>query len=100
MLRRLALIAGLLLSLAAAQSATAATPPPSVKASAALLVDGNTGETIFALNDEAQRYRQLPECLLIRFDCGQPRNQIPFAVSCSTRVELAVMNRCASSAHF
>jgi len=51
-LRRLALIAGLLLSLAAAQSATAATPPPSVKASAALLVDGNTGETLFALNED------------------------------------------------
>jgi len=51
-LRRLALIAGLLLSLAAAQSATAAIPPPSVKASAALLVDGNTGETLFALNED------------------------------------------------
>ena len=52
MLRRLALIAGLLLSFAAAQSATAATPPPGVKASAALLVDGNTGETLFALNED------------------------------------------------
>ncbi|HKO74246.1 MAG TPA: D-alanyl-D-alanine carboxypeptidase family protein [Gaiellaceae bacterium] len=52
MLRRLALIAGLLLSLAAAQSATAATPPPSVKASAALLVDGSTGETLYALNPD------------------------------------------------
>src|SRR6185295_18818674 len=53
-----------------------------------------TAETIFALNDEAQRYRQLPECLLIRFDCGQPRNEITFAVSSSTGVELAVVNRC------
>ena len=52
MLRRLALIAGLLLSFAAAQSATAATPPPSVKASAALLVDGDTGETLFSLNED------------------------------------------------
>jgi D-alanyl-D-alanine carboxypeptidase len=51
-LRRLALIAGLLLSFAAAQSATAATPPPSVKASAALLVDGKTGETLFSLNED------------------------------------------------
>jgi D-alanyl-D-alanine carboxypeptidase len=51
-LRRLLLIAGLLLSLAAAQSATAATPPPSVKASAALLVDGNTDETLFSLNED------------------------------------------------
>ena len=45
-------MAGLLLSLAAAQSATASTPPPSVKASAALLVDGNTGGTLFALNED------------------------------------------------
>ena len=49
-LRRLALIAGLLLSLVAAQSAPAAAPPPSVKASGALLVDGSTGETLYALN--------------------------------------------------
>jgi serine-type D-Ala-D-Ala carboxypeptidase (penicillin-binding protein 5/6) len=51
-LRRIALIAGLLLSLAAAQTATAASPPPNVEASAALLVDGNTGETLFALHPD------------------------------------------------
>jgi serine-type D-Ala-D-Ala carboxypeptidase (penicillin-binding protein 5/6) len=51
-LRRVALIAGLLLSLAAAQAANTATPPPSVKASAALLVDENTGETLFSLNED------------------------------------------------
>lgn len=52
MLRRLVLIAGLLLSLVAARSAIAATPPPSVNASAALLVDGQTGETLFSLNED------------------------------------------------
>ena len=52
MLRRLSLIAGLLLAFAAAQSATAATPPPDVKASAALLVDGNTGKTLFSLDED------------------------------------------------
>jgi len=51
-LRRLLLNAGLLLLLVAAPSALAATPPPSVDASAALLVDGNTGETLYALNPD------------------------------------------------
>jgi D-alanyl-D-alanine carboxypeptidase (penicillin-binding protein 5/6) len=51
-LRRLLLIAGLLLLLAAAPSALAAMPPPSVDASAALLVDGDTGETLYALNPD------------------------------------------------
>jgi serine-type D-Ala-D-Ala carboxypeptidase (penicillin-binding protein 5/6) len=61
-LRRFALLAGLLLSLAAAQSATAATPPPSVKASAALLVDGNSGATLYALNPD----RRLPMASLTK----------------------------------
>lgn len=52
MLRRIVLAAGLLLSLAAAQSAIAATSPPSVQASAALLVDGNTGETLYSLHPD------------------------------------------------
>jgi serine-type D-Ala-D-Ala carboxypeptidase (penicillin-binding protein 5/6) len=60
--RRLALLAGLLLSLAAAQTATATTPPPSVKASAALLVDGNSGETLYALNPD----RRLPMASLTK----------------------------------
>jgi D-alanyl-D-alanine carboxypeptidase (penicillin-binding protein 5/6) len=51
-LRRLLLIAGLPLLLIAAPSALAATPPPSVDASAALLVDGSTGETLYALNPD------------------------------------------------
>jgi len=51
-LRRLLCIAGLLLLLVAAPSALADTPPPSVDASAALLVDGNTGETLYALNPD------------------------------------------------
>jgi len=51
-LRRLLLIAGLLLLLVAAPSALAATPPPSVDASAALLVDVDAGETLYALNPD------------------------------------------------
>ena len=62
MLRRLALLAGLLFSLAAAQAAIAATPPPTVKASAALLVDGHTGETLYALNPD----RRLPMASLTK----------------------------------
>ena len=62
MLRRLALLAGLLFSLAAAQAAFAATPPPTVKASAALLVDGDTGETLYALNPD----RRLPMASLTK----------------------------------
>jgi serine-type D-Ala-D-Ala carboxypeptidase (penicillin-binding protein 5/6) len=54
MLRRLMLMAGLLLLLVAAPSAVAATPPPSVDASAALLVDGKTGETLYALNPDSR----------------------------------------------
>jgi len=61
-LRRLALLAGLLFSLAAAQAAIAATPPPTVKASAALLVDGHTGETLYALNPD----RRLPMASLTK----------------------------------
>jgi serine-type D-Ala-D-Ala carboxypeptidase (penicillin-binding protein 5/6) len=61
-LRRIAFIAGLLLSLAAAQSATAQPPPPSVEASAALLVDGNTGETLFELHPD----RRLPMASLTK----------------------------------
>jgi D-alanyl-D-alanine carboxypeptidase (penicillin-binding protein 5/6) len=61
-LRRLALLAGLLFSLAAAQAAIAATPPPTVKASAALLVDGDTGETLYALNPD----RRLPMASLTK----------------------------------
>ena len=62
MLRRLALLAGLLLSLAAAQTASAATPPPSVKASAALLVDGNSGKSLYAQDPD----RRLPMASLTK----------------------------------
>jgi serine-type D-Ala-D-Ala carboxypeptidase (penicillin-binding protein 5/6) len=61
-LRRIVLIAGLLLSLAAAQTAAAATSPPNVEASSALLVDGNTGETLFALHPD----RRLPMASLTK----------------------------------
>jgi serine-type D-Ala-D-Ala carboxypeptidase (penicillin-binding protein 5/6) len=61
-LRRIVLIAGLLLSLAAAQTAAAATSQPNVEASSALLVDGNTGETLFALHPD----RRLPMASLTK----------------------------------
>jgi D-alanyl-D-alanine carboxypeptidase (penicillin-binding protein 5/6) len=61
-LRRIVLIAGLLLSLAAAQTAAAATSPPNVEASSALLVDGNTGATLFALHPD----RRLPMASLTK----------------------------------
>jgi serine-type D-Ala-D-Ala carboxypeptidase (penicillin-binding protein 5/6) len=61
-LRRLALIAGLLLIFAAAQSATAAPVPPTVEAKAALLVDGNTGEALYSLNPD----RRLPMASLTK----------------------------------
>jgi serine-type D-Ala-D-Ala carboxypeptidase (penicillin-binding protein 5/6) len=61
-LRRFLLIAGLLLLLVAAPTAVAATGPPSVDASAALLVDGDTGETLYALNPD----RRLPMASLTK----------------------------------
>jgi D-alanyl-D-alanine carboxypeptidase (penicillin-binding protein 5/6) len=51
--RRLALLAGLLVSLATAQVAAASSSPPTVNARAALLVNGNTGQTLYA--DHADR---------------------------------------------
>jgi D-alanyl-D-alanine carboxypeptidase (penicillin-binding protein 5/6) len=61
-LRRIVLIAGLLFSLAAAQTAAAATSPPNIEASSGLLVDGNTGETLFALHPD----RRLPMASLTK----------------------------------
>ena len=62
MLRRIALLAGLLVALAAAQTAAAASPPPAVNARAALLVDGNTGQTLFSENPD----RRLPMASLTK----------------------------------
>jgi len=61
-LRRLALLAGLLASLATAQVATASSSPPAVQARAALLVDGNTGQTLFADHPD----RRLPMASLTK----------------------------------
>jgi serine-type D-Ala-D-Ala carboxypeptidase (penicillin-binding protein 5/6) len=61
-LRRIALLAGLLASLAAAQVAAASPPPPNVDARAALLVDGNTGQTLFAEHPD----RRLPMASLTK----------------------------------
>jgi serine-type D-Ala-D-Ala carboxypeptidase (penicillin-binding protein 5/6) len=61
-LRRIVLIAGLLFSLAAAQTAAAATSPPNIEASSGLLVDGNTGETLFTLHPD----RRLPMASLTK----------------------------------
>ena len=62
MLRRIALFAALLAALAAAQTAAASSPPPTVNARAALLVDGNTGQTLFSENPD----RRLPMASLTK----------------------------------
>jgi serine-type D-Ala-D-Ala carboxypeptidase (penicillin-binding protein 5/6) len=54
-LRRLALLAALLAFAGAAQKATAASPPP-IRAHAAIVADGQTGEILFAKNPD----RRLP----------------------------------------
>jgi serine-type D-Ala-D-Ala carboxypeptidase (penicillin-binding protein 5/6) len=61
-LRRIVLLAGLLAALASAQAAPASTSPPAVDARAALLVDGNTGETLFSDNPD----RRLPMASLTK----------------------------------
>ncbi|HEY7003840.1 MAG TPA: D-alanyl-D-alanine carboxypeptidase family protein [Gaiellaceae bacterium] len=60
--RRLALLVGLLASLVTAQAALASPPPPAVDARAALLVDGNTDETLFAEHPD----RRLPMASLTK----------------------------------
>jgi serine-type D-Ala-D-Ala carboxypeptidase (penicillin-binding protein 5/6) len=61
-LRRLALLAALLASLAAAQAAAASSSPTTVNARAALLFDGNTGQTLFAEHPD----RRLPMASLTK----------------------------------
>jgi D-alanyl-D-alanine carboxypeptidase (penicillin-binding protein 5/6) len=61
-LRRFIILAGLLVALAAAPTAAAASLPPEVQAKAALLVDGETGEVLFEQNAD----RRLPMASLTK----------------------------------
>ena len=49
-----------------------------------------TAKTILAFDKEAKRDRKFSKCLLIRFDCRKPRDQIAFTVRRAARVQLAV----------
>src|ERR1700730_13660004 len=49
-----------------------------------------TAQTVLTFDDKAQTNRKFAEGLLISLDCGQARQQIPFAVGRTARVELTV----------
>src|SRR5688572_5177430 len=52
-----------------------------------------TAETVFSLNKKTQRDRQFTECLLIRFNRRETRDEIAFAVCSTARVQLSVLDR-------
>src|SRR2546426_9484918 len=53
-------------------------------------IKARASQSIFAVDEEAQRDGQLAKCFLIGFDSRQPGHQIAFAVGSAASIELAI----------
>src|SRR5690348_11846073 len=57
-------------------------------------IETGTAKTILALDNETQGHRQFSKRFLVGFDGGESRNQVPFAVRRTTRIQLSLFDSC------